>query len=157
MHSHTHTRKHELHQNASDVPFLVTYLLGRNTVGEWTSRMEAFGAQLGKIFPSAGNIAARTEQQNMHHTMLIITIKPLLQTTLRLIGSKICFWRGLLWGFLLDTLFPSAFQLWHKNCLTSFQSCTVIVLTQISFNEKNASSLGFFLLFSCSSLSAKLI
>lgn len=104
-------------------------MLGRSTVGEWTSRMEAFGAQLGKIFPSAGNIAASTEQQNMHHTKLIITIKPLLQTTSRLIGSKI------LDVFLLSFRPPAMAQEEFDLIPELHRS----VLMQISFKEQNAS------------------
>lgn len=49
MLSQTHTHNHELHRDLPDEVFLVTYLLGRHTVGEWTGRMEGFGLQLGRF------------------------------------------------------------------------------------------------------------
>lgn len=48
-HTHIYTPKQERHKDAPDKVFLVTYLLGRHIVGEWTGRRKAFGVQLGRF------------------------------------------------------------------------------------------------------------
>lgn len=51
---HRYTNPHELytwrkHRDQPVKVFPVTYLLGRQTVGEWMGRMEGFGLQLGRF------------------------------------------------------------------------------------------------------------